>query len=226
MDEDPGVIFGSDGCVDPYIDPETGVLRNLLDALTDEDLKEIEAQAVLIRFEDAIDYLTGVDELTFEVWKDVHCILFSDVYEWAGTVRTVMLGIPDTKINFNTPPQIDGECRQLIADACACTDFFDQLGGFYAKLNFQHPFREGNGRSLKCFFAALAFRHGLFLDWNRVTSEAFTEALATWQKTYDDSEAQAILSNCARSVSPGDDLRTAILSLGTADCFTRWPSPP
>jgi len=40
-----------------------------------------------------------------------------------------------------------------------------------AELNMIHPFREGNGRSIREFIRQLAFERGYIINWSLITSE-------------------------------------------------------
>ena len=73
---------------DPYLDPAFGVLRNRF-GLTDEAaLEEAEAACVATRsYELARSPLEGGFDLLH--LQAIHRYLFSDVYEWAGQLRTI-----------------------------------------------------------------------------------------------------------------------------------------
>ena len=76
------------GFVDPYVDPETGLLRNLIGAHTKADLEMAEADLVHARRlslgEQHIKPTGDLAEL-----RAIHRHLFRDVYVWAGQLRTV-----------------------------------------------------------------------------------------------------------------------------------------
>ena len=75
---------GQDG--DPYLDPRTGILRNLLG---------IEDQATLDRAESSLSFLQAAKLLEQPVSGNfdlahlqlIHRRLFGDVYDWAGEIR-------------------------------------------------------------------------------------------------------------------------------------------
>jgi fido (protein-threonine AMPylation protein) len=69
------------------------------------------------------------------------------------------------------------------------------------------PFREGNGRTLKLLFTAIAFRHEVFIDWSRLDSDQYTEALNHWQRTQEPSKIEAVLTACSCPVTIGDTLQ-------------------
>jgi hypothetical protein len=70
--------------VDPYLDPDTGLLRNLVGARTQDALDRAEGALVVSRAVQLHDHpvrATGdLDE-----FRAIHRQLFQDVYQWAGT---------------------------------------------------------------------------------------------------------------------------------------------
>lgn len=74
---------------DPYIDPETGILRNKVGARSQRDLDAAEADLAAARayrliLTNPIKPTGDLDEL-----RAIHRHLFQDVYDWAGELRTV-----------------------------------------------------------------------------------------------------------------------------------------
>ena len=53
---------------------------------------------------------------------------------------------------------------------------FDNLAYVMAELNIVHPFREGNGRSIREFIRLMAKRMGYDLNWGNVDKEELLEA--------------------------------------------------
>ncbi|UEM04821.1 Fic family protein [Skermanella rosea] len=167
------------------------------------DIKDAEAAAVQYRSREAKNYLKAQTRFTFDVWKQVHRILFQDLYDWAGEPRSINMG-REGKIVFNTAAEIPGEAAAVLDRVERSADFAADMGAFYAEMNFQHPFREGNGRTLKLLFSAIAIRRGILLDWGRLNLEEYTGALAHWQRTLDASRIQAVLTASARPAAPED----------------------
>ena len=111
----------------------------------------------------------------------IHAALFSPIYEWAGVPRTYPLskdGLP-----FADPNQI-GRYLDHARDHIAAVDWTDlDHGGFaveaatvYASINMSHPYREGNGRTVKVFMSQLAADAGYRLDYGRVTPQQWVNA--------------------------------------------------
>lgn len=74
--------------VDPYLDPDTGILRNLVGAHTQADLDAAETDLVAGRtvLLPATSLPTTAD---LRELRAIHGHLFQDVYDWAGQLRTV-----------------------------------------------------------------------------------------------------------------------------------------
>ena len=53
---------------------------------------------------------------------------------------------------------------------------FDNLAYVMAELNIIHPFREGNGRSVREFIRLMAKRVGCDLNWGNIDKEKLLEA--------------------------------------------------
>ncbi len=70
-----------------YIDPKTGVLRNLLDIDDEETLNFVESAIVTKKLKELYENpiaISGIETLFV-----IHKILFEEIYSWAGKARTV-----------------------------------------------------------------------------------------------------------------------------------------
>jgi filamentation induced by cAMP protein fic len=63
---------------------------------------------------------------------------------------------------------LEQECQHWNPRAAAV---LDRLAHYYSELNAIHPFREGNGRTIRLFLSLLANRYGWWLDWTAMTAE-------------------------------------------------------
>jgi cell filamentation protein len=113
----------------------------------------------------------------------IHHHLFLDVYQWAGTYRTVRMSKSDSA--FCYPEHIARQMQQLFADLkrqnffrnLSVEDFAAGATRFLATLNAIHPFREGNGRTQTTFLMLLADRAGHSLDLDKLVPERFLQAM-------------------------------------------------
>lgn len=148
--------------VDPYLDPETGLLRNKVGARTRTALDEAEGDlsfARLVQLMDRPVRPTGdLDEL-----RAIHRHLFQDIYDWAGQLRTVDIRKSVEGAQFFLPVSMIERAavfaeRELRADNMLCgmsrDHFIERLAYHYDSFNYTHPFREGNGRTQRVFWTS------------------------------------------------------------------------
>jgi cell filamentation protein len=83
-----------------YIDPTSGILRNLPNLTDESDLLFFESSAVAKRIEEL--HSNPIKIINSDALLTIHYHLFQDVYEWAGKVRTV-------NISKDGKPFFDGE---------------------------------------------------------------------------------------------------------------------
>ena len=162
--------------------PGTSVLVNKLGIQDQAQLAESEA------------LITGVKSLQFELSpfsepmdfsssKNLHKFVFGELYDWAGTVRTINLSKQHTQ--FCAADNIESLAALMFARigdmnylrGMERQEFLVELADFYNSLNYLHPFREGNGRVQRLYFRQLARQAGYTLDFAKVDSD--TMMLAT-----------------------------------------------
>ncbi|MFC0456219.1 Fic/DOC family protein [Arthrobacter liuii] len=170
--------------VDPYLDPETGLLRNKLGARTKVALDEAEGDLSFARLMQLMDHppkATGnLDEL-----RAIHRHLFQDVYEWAGELRTVDLRKNVEGAEHFLPVSLIGRAAAYAAEELRADNalrgldldrFIERLAYHYDQFNYVHPFREGNGRTQRVFWNRVARDAGWQLDWRSVQGATNDEA--------------------------------------------------
>ena len=154
---------------DPYVDPRTGILRNRLGISDAGGLARLEAEVSALRIAQLTESpLPGTYDLAH--LQAFHARLFGDLYDWAGELRTV--GI-DKGVPFCPPehlvPFASEVLRRLAADdhlrGREREDFLVGLTELVGHLNALHPFREGNGRTVRVFVAQLAREAGYEIRW-------------------------------------------------------------
>ena len=80
----------------------------------------------------------------FSTLQAIHRYLFSEIYDFAGKIRTVNLA----KGNFRFAPLMYLEAALVNIDQMPQANF-DEIVEKYVEMNIAHPFREGNGRSMR-----------------------------------------------------------------------------
>jgi len=158
--------------VDPYLDPKTGILRNLVGATSQEELRKAETDVTSIA-EVALDNVPRTNNLA--ELQAIHKILFGKIYDWAGKIRTVDIkkGSEEFFLFAFQIPQgaqfvFDELVKEKVLEGLSKDKFAKRLAYFYEQVNFIHPFREGNGRTQRVFWNRVAADAGYFIDWSQV----------------------------------------------------------
>ena len=170
--------------------PGTTVLVNKLHIHDEAALQEAEALATYVNASKLEQCpLEGVFD--FAHYKAIHQFLFSDLYDWAGQIRTVNLSKKGT--DFCPAGEIEPQAK-LIFDRlkeqnyfrfaplmyleAALTNIekmpqstFDEIIEKYVEMNVAHPFREGNGRTQRAFLTQLIRSAGCDLNWSEVDGD-------------------------------------------------------
>lgn len=152
-------VYSIEGCQDSCY-PDTTVLINKLDIRDQELLYEAESIIVTSCSVKAEKELLFKD-VDFEFYKGIHRLIFGDLYDWAGTVRTINISKKGTVFCDHTELERMGRLRfeRLKAQDFFCgmeyEEFVSSVAELYHELNMLHPFREGNGRTLRLFVALL-----------------------------------------------------------------------
>ena len=110
---------------------------------------------------------------TFEALAQIHAYLFSEIYEFAGKLRTVNLA----KGQFRFAPVMYlSEALRHIDEMPQRT--FDEIVEKYVEMNIAHPFLEGNGRSARIWLDLMLKKElQLVVDWSLVDKEDYLLAM-------------------------------------------------
>ena len=109
----------------------------------------------------------------FSALKAIHKYLFDEIYDFAGEVRNVNIA----KGNFRFAPLMYLETALENIDRMPQSNF-DEIVEKYVEMNIAHPFREGNGRSMRIWLD-LIFKTELkkVVDWSKVDKEDYLLAM-------------------------------------------------
>lgn len=156
--------------------PNTTVLINKLGIQDQSELNSVERQFVLLKSSQA-EQETIFKNIDFNFYKELHKQLFGDLYEWAGTVRSMNISKKGTVFcNFEDIERIGTLKFQRLAEqnylkGLTKSRFIDELTEFYHDMNMLHPFREGNGRTLRLFITLLVRNAGYTLNFSDCDSD-------------------------------------------------------
>lgn len=122
--------------------------------------------------------------LDFGYLLSLHARLFGDVYDFAGQVRTVNIAKPDSPVPFAYADYIRPYADQIFSELerrryfvdLAKPDFVEALAWLSSELNALHPFREGNGRTIRLFLDQICTNAGYAIDFNLASREEILAA--------------------------------------------------
>ena len=164
-----------------YCYSDSNVLKNKLNIRDNKLLKTAEEEITLIK---QMELLKNPIKGNFSKahLMNIHKFIFEDIYSFAGQIRREQISKADTM--FYPPNLIDRELDKVFAkikekNMLRETDeekVFDNLAYVMAELNIIHPFREGNGRSIREFIRLMAKRMGYDLNWGNADKEQLLEA--------------------------------------------------
>lgn len=166
--------------VDPYSEPDTGVLRNRLGISDPQLLRQVEADLSFAALVDLdMRVLPGAYDLPH--LQAFHREIFGDLYPWAAEIRVVGISRTDP---FCLPQHIetyatevfDGLAKERFLRSLTRGAFLDRVTHYLAEVNALHPFREGNGRTQRAFFRQLSRDAGWPIDWSGLDLEANVNA--------------------------------------------------
>ena len=110
---------------------------------------------------------------TFAGLSAIHAYLFGAIYHFAGVLRDVNIA----KGNFRFAPLLYLEVALKNIDLMP-QKTFDQIIEKYVEMNIAHPFREGNGRSMRIWLDLMLKKEiRKVVDWNFVDKEEYLSAM-------------------------------------------------
>jgi cell filamentation protein len=181
---------------DPYVYPGSEILIKKLGIRDAGQLKKFERRAFVIRAET----LPNDIPLTADGYRRIHRHLFQDVYHWAGQDRTV--DIAKSNSYFCRAVYIGRELEKRFEAIRAenylrgldADEFAASAAEHLSELNAIHPFREGNGRTLRPFLTLLAEAAGHGIDLTRIDPDPWNEASRESFRTADARVMRAVIA--------------------------------
>lgn len=185
-----------------YCYPDSDVLKNKLNIRDHGELKQAEEEFV------AVKQLVLLQEpikgrFTMTHLLRIHRFLFEDVYPFAGHLRREQISKGDTL--FYPPNMIEQELRRVFREIhergmlreAKSEVQFQNLSHVMAELNIIHPFREGNGRSIRELIRCMALMYGRFINWGNTDRDTLLNAAVA--SVYDDMAFCDVLKLCLES---------------------------
>ncbi|EHH0537718.1 cell filamentation protein Fic [Campylobacter lari] len=145
-----------------------GIKNQLELAKEEERISKLKAKAL---FESG--FLDTLKAGSFESLRIIHQKLFEDIYDFAGKIREVNI----SKGNFRFVPAVylyeAIKKIELMEQSC-----FEQIVEKYVEMNVAHPFREGNGRSMRIWLDLILKKElKKVVDWSLIDKEDYIMAM-------------------------------------------------
>ncbi len=158
----------------------TDILKNKLNIMDEDLLKEYQTKVVAFKLS-TINYIKMDNNFDENKLRFIHKYLFDEVYYFAGEYRQENI----TKGNFRFSEYIYIEenlkkiMREINIDELKKLPFDEyvtRISYFMTELNVLHPFREGNGRTIREFIRELCSECGYVINWSEVDYDDILKA--------------------------------------------------
>lgn len=164
-----------------YFSEYDEILENKLGIDDPQLLRQAESEIVFVRLAELL-HMPLQGTFDFEHLRAIHRHLFSDIYDMAGQIRTV--SIAKGYSVFCYPENIDVMQREIFdrlksdryLRGLGRKEFAQKLAELSGDLNALHPFREGNGRAIRCFLVQFSREVGYSLRFEDLDTEAVLKA--------------------------------------------------
>jgi cell filamentation protein len=104
----------------------------------------------------------------------IHRRLFEEIYDFAGKIRNV--NIAKGNFRFASVLYLEESLKKIEAMPQST---FDEIIQKYVEMNIAHPFREGNGRSMRIWLDLILKKElGKAVDWSKVDKNDYILAMA------------------------------------------------
>jgi|SRR5699024_6091548 len=154
--------------------------NNLLGIYSMERLEEAEALAFSLRATE-LEHENSQVLFTLEGFKSLHHHLFQDIYPFSGQFRDVQLAKGSTR--FCQVQYLNDYATSLFSELHnepawkSIENAAERLAYFKSELNMLHPFREGNGRTIRIFINKYALSRGVNWAYETMERERYMQAM-------------------------------------------------
>jgi len=155
--------------------------HNLLGITSPEELERAEVLVFTLRAAELEQAGIHSISLTLKGFQDLHFYLFQDVYPFAGKFRDVQLIKGNTR--FCQVQFLDSYAMQLFRELNeepawdSLEEAANRLAYFKSELNMLHPFREGNGRTIRMYLYAYALTRNVEWAFEIMDRETYIQAM-------------------------------------------------
>ncbi len=160
---------------DPYLYPDTEVLKNKFGVMDNEKLNTIEAEYTSTRLKEIIENpIKG--NFDFDHLCRMHYYTFQDLYDWAGQPRIINIEksepvLGGISIEYSEFKDIEimassvlSKMKEVNWGRLSLNEKAEALSKYMAELWKVHIFREGNTRTIVTFICQYTESIGIMLD--------------------------------------------------------------
>lgn len=158
----------------------TDVIRNKLNIKDEKTLHKYDKKMVAFKLS-TINFARIPEKFNEERLKFIHNYLFCDIYDFAGKYR--LENIIKENFEFSQYEYIEENLKKVIAQInveqlkkLSFDEFCSKISYYLTELNVIHPFREGNGRTIREFIRELMLECGYIIDFSKIEYEDILEA--------------------------------------------------
>ena len=175
-----------------YCYRDTNTLRNRFGIRDNQQLRIVEADITAVRQNDLLE-TPILGRFTSNHLCRIHKYLFGDVYPSAGHFRKedIMKGTTRFLSHKEIAAKLKDENYLCNLNAEKLTS---RSAYYLAELNYIHPFRDGNGRSIREFMRLLYAQAGYDVHWDAVEPEVLLQAME--ESVYRTAMLEAVLAEC------------------------------
>ena len=158
----------------------TDILKNKLNIQDEELLKEYETRIVAFKIA-TINSQKLPAGYTPERLKFIHKYLFEDIFDFAGEYRQE--NITKENFRFSEYEYIEENIERIFKSInidemkkMPFQKFVETISYIMTELNVLHPFREGNGRTIRELVREICFDCGCAIDWYEINHDDILKA--------------------------------------------------
>ena len=182
-----------------YCYKDREVLVNKLDIRDNKKLEDIERKIVLAKLYE-LRQNQQIGSFDIQHFIGIHKFLFEDIYPFAGFLRNE--NIAKGNFSFAEWEYIEDQLKKLLQQLkeenflqnLDRSTFIRRLCYYMTELNVLHPFREGNGRTIREFIRQLAYKNGYLLNLKNIHPKDMLNACI--RSVVDTTQLENIISKC------------------------------
>lgn len=185
-----------------YCYPNSEVLVNKLNIKDNKKLSVIERKLVLLKLYE-LRQNKKIGKFDIYHFLSIHKFLFEDIYPFAGKIRSE--DIAKDSFRFAKWEYIEEQLNDLLNKLkednlknLSKEELSKKLAYYMSELNVLHPFREGNGRTIREFIRQISYVNGYLLEMKEANPKEMLSACI--QSVVDTTYLENLLYKCLKEI--------------------------